>query len=213
MRLFCAAAGAALVACNLAALAETRFPCGQELNAPLGSRSTLSIDSRPSGLDIVGTDDEKIHVTCTTQDSEQAHHVRLELTGSSGHPKLRITGTPEHNSNLQVHIEVPRRTNLYVRMGAGEVKIDEVKGDKDIDIYAGQITISSNHEWNYQHVDASVEIGEVKAQAYDADRGGFFRSFTKSNPNGEYSLRAHVMTGEIDLRGKARAEGAGSTSD
>lgn len=212
MRSLCAVAGAALVACNLAGLAETRFPCHQSLNAPMASRTNLSIDSRPGGLHITGSDDEKIHVTCTTQDSEQARHVHLDFSGNAGHARLSITGTAEHDSNLEVQIEVPHRTNLYVRMSAGEVKVEEVKGDKDIDLYAGQITISSNHEWNYQNVDASVDIGEVKAQAYDADRGGFFRRFTKTNPNGEYNLHAHVMTGEVDLVGKQKPQGAG-TSD
>jgi hypothetical protein len=50
-------------------------------------------------------------------------------------------------------------------------------------------------------VDASVDIGEVNAQAYGADKGGFFRHFTKQNANGEYRLYAHVTTGEIDLLG------------
>jgi hypothetical protein len=89
------------------------------------------------------------------------------------------------------------------------VKVEEIKGDKDINVYAGQITVSSIHEWNYRSVKASVTIGEVRAAAYQADKGGFFRTFTRENAEGEYRLRAHVMTGEIDLVGRsARAEKA-----
>ena len=113
-----------------------------------------------------------------------------------------------HGNNLQIRIEVPWKTNLRVQMPAGEVKVEEIKGDKDIGLYAGQITISSAHEWNYRSVNASVAIGEVRASVYDADKGGFFRSFTKRTADGEYRLRAHVTTGEIDLVGrKARSEG------
>ncbi len=113
-----------------------------------------------------------------------------------------------HGDSLHVKIEVPWKTNLRVRMPAGEVKVEEIKGDKDIDLYAGQITISSEHEWNYRSVNASVTIGQVSAAVYGADKGGFFRSFTRKSADGEYRLRAHVMTGEIDLVGrKARAEG------
>ncbi len=44
---------------------------------------------------------------------------------------------------------------------------------------------------------------------YDADKGGFFRNVTKKTADGEYRLRAHVTTGEIDLVGKkTRSEGA-----
>ena len=94
-------------------------------------------------------------------------------------------------------------------MSAGEVRVEEIKGDKDIDLYAGQITVSSAHEWNYRSVNASVAIGEVRAPVYDADKGGFFRTFTNKTADGEYRLRAHVTTGEIDLVGKkTRAEKA-----
>jgi hypothetical protein len=83
-------------------------------------------------------------------------------------------------------------------MAAGEVKLDEVAGDKDVYLYAGQITIS-DHDWNYRSVNASVTIGEVRAPMYDADKGGFFRSVSKKSRDGEYNLHAHVGTGEIDL--------------
>ena len=86
-------------------------------------------------------------------------------------------------------------------MAAGEVKVEEIAGDKDIDLYAGQISISSARPWDYRSVDLSVDIGEVKAPAYGADRGGFFPSFTKKTVDGEYGLHAHVITGEIDLLG------------
>ena len=44
---------------------------------------------------------------------------------------------------------------------------------------------------------------------YDTDKGGFFRSVTKTTTDGEFRLRAHITTGEIDLVGrKSRPEGA-----
>jgi len=69
---------------------------------------------------------------------------------------------------------VPRKTNLRFHMGAGEVKVDGVVGDKDIDLYAGQISVSSPGGWTYKSVDASVDIGDVNASAFGVDKGGFF---------------------------------------
>jgi len=79
--------------------------------------------------------------------------------------------------------------------------VEDVTGDKAIALYAGQITISSLHDWDYRLVDASVDIGEVNAAAYHVDKGGFFRSFTRNTDQGDYRLYAHVMTGQIDLVG------------
>lgn len=207
----CAVAGAALFACNLAGLAQTKVPCDQTLTAPFRSSAVLVIESRPAGLEIVGTDQEAIHVTCRGgNDGDTARNILLQFSANPDGGRLSVEGSHVgHGNNLQVRIEVPWKTNLRVRMSAGEVKVEEIKGDKDIDLYAGQVTVSSAHEWNYRSVNASVAIGEVRAAVYDADKGGFFRGFTKKTADGEYRLRAHVTTGEIDLVGKkTRAERA-----
>ncbi|MGC2613620.1 MAG: hypothetical protein WA354_06295 [Terracidiphilus sp.] len=211
MRFVCAVAGAALFACNLAGLAETKVPCDQTLTAPLRSSALLTIDSRPAGLEIVGTDQETIHITCHGGDNQDAApHILLQFSPNSDGGKLTIEGSHvRHDNNLQVRVEVPWKTNLRVYMPAGEVKVEEIKGDKDIDLYAGQITVSSAHEWNYRSVNASVAIGEVRAPMYNADKGGFFRSITNTASDGEYRLHAHVTTGEIDLVGrKSHPDGA-----
>jgi hypothetical protein len=201
MKTLRAATGAALLACNLAGIAQTEAACGQNLDAPLRSRAVLTIDSRPAGLEIVGTDQEAIHLSCTVRDVENAKDIRIRLSGNQDDGKLTITGGSLKNGNLQIRIEVPRKTSLRVQMAAGEVKVEEIAGDKDIDLAAGQISISSARPWDYRSVDLSADIGAVKAPAYSADKGGFFPSFKEKNVNGEYGLHAHVITGEIDLLG------------
>jgi hypothetical protein len=211
MRSVCSVAGAALFTCSLVGLAETKVPCDQTLTAPLRSNAVLVIDSRPAGLEIVGTDQQSIHVTCHAgEDEDAARHILLQFSASPDGGRLNIEGSHmSHGGGIQVRIEVPWKTSLSVRMPAGEVKVEEIKGDKDIDLYAGQITISSAHEWNYRSVNAWVAIGEVRAPMYDADKGGFFRSITRKTADGEFRLRAHVTTGEIDLIGrKTRPDGA-----
>jgi hypothetical protein len=38
---------------------------------------------------------------------------------------------------------------------------------------------------------------------YGAQKGGFFPGITKETADGEYSLHAHVITGEIELLGRS----------
>lgn len=203
MKTLCVAAGATLLACNLVGFAQPTVECGQALDVPLRSKTVLIVDSRPAGLEIIGTDQETLHVSCTADDAEAARHIQLQFSGSPTQGKLRIAGSAGRHGNLQVRIEVPRKTSLGVRMGAGEVKVEELTGDKDINLYAGQISISSNRVWNYRTVDASVLIGSVNAPVYGANKGGFFRSVKRESQDGEYRLRAHVTTGEIDLNGRS----------
>jgi len=202
MKILGIAAGATLFACNLVSFSQSDVQCGQTLDAPLRSSAMLAIDSRPAGIEIVGTDQEAIHVLCTADDTESASHVRLRFSGTATHAKLTITGAFLKHGNLQIRIEVPRKTNLGIQMPAGEVKVDEIVGDKDIELHAGQITISSARKWDYRDINASVGIGGVNAQVYGTEKGGFFRVFKKENAEGEYRLHAHVTTGQIDLLGK-----------
>jgi hypothetical protein len=215
MKLVCFATGMALLACSIAGFAETKTPCSQTLTHALQSRAALVIDSKPAGIHIVGTDTETMNVSCTAGSDENSRNVTLHFSPTPNGGRLSIEGTHlQHgNNNLEIRIEVPRRTNLSVRMFAGQVTVEEVKGDKDIEIGAGQITISSIHDGDYRKVDASVSIGEVQARAFGTDKGGFFRSFTRKNSNGDYRLQAHVTTGEIELLGNAEQKGEAAKPD
>lgn len=198
MKRICASVAAALLLCGAAAVAETTGTCAQALTAPLRSRSALAINSSAAGITIVGTQSETLRITCTTE--HDPNDVRLRLSGDPGHEQLQITSGGANRNNLQIRIEVPHRTSLRLHMGAGQVTVNNLEGDKDIDLYAGQVTIATGDTADYRSVDASVDIGEVKASAWGVDKGGFFRSFTRRTQDGEYRLYAHILTGEIDLQ-------------
>jgi hypothetical protein len=215
MRSVCLATGAALLAYSIAGFAETKISCSQTVSYPLQSRAVLMIDSKPAGLHIVGTDQVAIHVSCSAISDETATDVAFHFSPTANGGKLSIDG-PRHqhgNNGLEIKIEVPRRTNLSIRMFAGQVTVEEVKGDKDIELGAGQITISSIHDGDYRDVDASVEVGEVQARAFGIDKGGFFRNFTRKNADGDYWLRAHVTTGQVELLGNAERKGQAAKPD
>jgi hypothetical protein len=214
MRSLSYAAAATLLVLPIAGFADTKTPCGQTLNVPLQSRAVLMIDSKPAGLQIVATDRDELHVSCTAGSDETAQDVSLHFSPTTNGGKLSIEGPMQHgNNNIQVKIEVPRRTSFSIHMFAGQVTVDGVKGDKDIEVGAGQITISSIHDGDYRTVDASVGIGQVHSRAFGVDKGGFFRSFKRENPNGDYRLQAHVTTGQIELIGTAHQKGDGPKPD
>jgi len=104
----------------------------------------------------VGTDQAAIHVSCTSGgegDEGDAQRIHIRFQGNQDDETLTIAGDLRKGNNVRVRIEVPRKTSLRVEMSAGEVKVEEIEGDKDIDLYAGQITISSTCPWDYRSVD------------------------------------------------------------
>lgn len=176
---------------------------GQDhFDAPFPSGGALRIYVRSSGVRITGTDENKIdiHFSVRHQDSLEGVRVKLERDGNRG--DLDISGGP--SNDFQIDIEIPRQSNLYFRMFAGEIDIDHVEGNKDLEIHAGQMDISLPDTNDYGPVDISVTTGDLEASAFGVSKGGLFRSFRsntvpdKSSP-GKYLLHAHVGAGELDI--------------
>src|ERR1041385_8254361 len=117
-----------------------------------------------------------------------AKGVRVKLTTNGKSAELRVENTP-HN-NFHATIEVPALTDVRVRLTAGNLEMAPIKGDKDIEANAGNLNISVGSSSDWDEVDASVTAGDVNAPAFQASRGGLFRSFKWKGP-GKYRLHVH----------------------
>jgi hypothetical protein len=177
--------------------AQSSGTCAAPVAFPAKAGMTLTIESRSGEVDIVGSDQDGVRVSCTLNDSERAGevHIRFEQTGDFA--KLEVHGGP--TNNVRIRIEVPKRTGLKLRVPAGELRVDQVSGDKDVDLNAGEIVISDVNAKEYRTVDATVDVGAVSASAFGVGKGGFFRSFSKDSPGGLYRLRAHLISGNVQL--------------
>lgn len=165
---------------------EAKFSPGGQLNLHLCS----------SGVDLKGIDENLVRVSYRSErDRTDDVRVRLETSGSNAY--VRVRGCPHNNFRLTV--ELPKSSDLYVRMFAGELNIKGITGNKDVQLHAGQLTMEIGQPADYAHVDASVSSGELDAAPFDVNKGGLFRSFDRSGP-GKYRLHAHVGAGELDLR-------------
>ncbi len=162
------------------------------------SGGTVRLHLEAGGYTIRPTDAENIVVTCHARSEERLKEVKVEIKLAGSHANVYVTNTP--NNNFNATIEVPRRSNLWVRLTAGQLTIGNIEGDKDLEIRAGQMSVSIPRPQDYGSRDASVTSGAIEASAFDVSKGGLFRSFHQQGP-GKYRLHAHVIAGEIDLRG------------
>ena len=72
---------------------------------------------------------------------------------------------------------MPERSDLYVRLTAGDIRIEDIRGNKDIELHAGDVRIDVGRADDYNSVDASVWAGDIKAEPFNTIKGGLFRSF------------------------------------
>jgi hypothetical protein len=152
---------------------------------------------RSGDFHIVGGSANKITVRITGRNAYRASDMRVQLEGSNNSADLTVTGGPRND--LEVTIEVPKKTGLYVRMSAGNLELQHVTGDKDAELHAGELVIDVGDASDYSRVDASVYSGGLEASPFGESHGGLFRSFHKEG-NGRYHLHAHVGAGDLTLQ-------------
>ncbi len=170
-------------------------PCPICVTSRAGSR--LSLHLRSGEFRIVGHNDNKIAVHLNGRNADNARDLTVRFRRSDNDADLRIFGGPKNN--LEVTIEIPSSAMLFIRMSAGDLSVEGVSGDKDVELYAGDLTISVGDAADYGHVDASVLSGDLEAAPFHESHGGLFRSFEKHGA-GKYRLHAHVGAGDLTLR-------------
>ena len=166
-----------------------------EVDYPSGSQ--LSLHIRSGDVRVEGKDGGKIAVRVGANNLDKAREVRVAFERFEHTAELRVSGGPKNN--LQIIVEVPKTTGLFVRMPAGQLEISDVTGDKDVQLHAGELLVHIGDPADYSHVDASVTTGGLEAPPFHENHGGLFRSFQKSG-NGKYRLHAHVGAGDLTLR-------------
>lgn len=165
--------------------------------ADFNSGGKLRMYLRSGDFRIVGGADNKITVRVSGRNAYNASDMRVRLDGSNNDADLTISGGPKND--LEVTIEVPRKTGLFVRMSAGNLELHHVTGDKDAELRAGELLIDVGEASDYFRVDASVYSGGLEASPFGESHGGLFRSFHKEG-NGKYHLHAHVGAGDLTLQ-------------
>jgi hypothetical protein len=162
------------------------------------SGGTIRLHLEAGGYTVTPSDSKNIVVSCHANSEEQLKRVKVEIKRTGTSADVYVSETPDNN--FEATIEVPRSSNLWARLSAGELVVEDVEGDKNVQVLAGRIQIDVPHPELYGHRDASVTTGSIEASAFDVSKGGLFRSFEQHGP-GKYRLHAHVITGEIELRG------------
>jgi hypothetical protein len=161
------------------------------------SNVPLHLHVRSGEILIMGTDDNKITVDLAGKNVDKIQDVKGRLSVVKNVAELSLTGGPKNE--LQIIIHVPKNSDLTARIFAGDVNVQNVIGNKDFELHAGELNIALEQPQDYGHVDMSVNAGEVDAEIFGDSKGGLFRSISRDT-NGKYRLHAHVGTGQLSVR-------------
>src|SRR6266478_1151546 len=138
---------------------QVEFPSGSQINMHL----------RSGDFRIVGRDDGKITVRVEAKDPEKAKEIKVRFQKFDHSAELSISGGPKNG--VQITVEIPRSTGLFVRMPAGQLELSDITGDKNVQLHAGELIVGVGNPADYSHVEASVTTGGLEAAPFGESHG------------------------------------------
>jgi hypothetical protein len=161
----------------------------------------LDVQLRFGDLRITSSDDARLSISYTTHsnhaDFSRKVEARFLVTPTDAALKL----TAPHSGSVDVELHVPARSNLHVRVSAGDVSIDPVEGSLDVETHAGDIRIKLPDHVDLGLVDASTHAGDVNAPF--GKPHGWIGSKLDYDGGGKFRIHAHTFAGDIDFEESA----------
>jgi Putative adhesin len=146
--------------------------------------------------------ESKIRLEYTVKSRRESNlkqaHVDFDVRGNEA--TLAFHGPSGSNSEIDVELEVPANTNVDVHAKVGDITVERIAGDKDLDLGVGDIHVAERQP-EYKLVRLSTSMGDVDSDSY-GESSGWLGKTLKYNGEGKYELRAHVGVGDIRLEGK-----------
>jgi len=192
----------AALAIMAATVSAKEGPTSGSLERPFSANGSVKMDLVAGDYRISGAPQDRVRIDWSVRDPESL--AKVQARADVHDRQLSITTNGPSNNNLRFSIEVPTQSDLYVRLSAGDLMIEGVRGNKDVELRAGDLRIDVGRAEDYKKVDASLWAGDLKASAFQIFKEGLFRSFEWTG-KGPYRLHAHLLAGDLYLYSKSES--------
>jgi hypothetical protein len=142
----------------------------------------------------------RLHYTVKSRRENRLKEARVDFEVRNGDANIEFHTPASGNTQFDVELEVPQNTNLDVHEKVGDLTVEDIEGDKDLELGVGDIRVTAERA-GYHVVRASAGIGDVNGESY-GETSGWLGKTLKYHGDGKYELRAHVSVGDINLEEK-----------
>lgn len=181
-----------------AASAETKeegLPLGgRGLQSDLGDINTVRLHLKDGDYRIIGVDSDDITIRTEGKNADQAKHMKVRLSRSGDSLDITLLNVPK--SEVQVTIAIPKETDVFARARGGDLSVDGIVGNKDLELLAGDLSVGVTDPDEYGPVDLSVRFGDVSGGQFGSPKGSIGNSL-RWDGLGKYRLHAHVFAGDL----------------
>jgi DUF4097 and DUF4098 domain-containing protein YvlB len=142
----------------------------------------------------------RLRYTVKSRHERNVKEAKVDFDVHGNDANIELHAPSGGNTSFDVELEVPQTTNLDVHDKVGDLNIDGIEGDKDLELSVGDIRVTADQD-GYRTVRATTSIGDVSGSGY-GETSGWLGKTLRYNGGGKYELRAHVSVGDITLEGK-----------
>ena len=180
---------------------------------PVAAHERVRLEFPVGQLKVIPTDEPRVRfalrVRCNGRSDERCAEIadRLVLDsddeGSTLHLNLHKFPKWNHRGmTVMGELRVPRSLAVKIEMGVGELDIDGIEGDLDVDLGVGEAAIRAPKS-HAGHVSVETGIGDanIHGGGSDTESHGFIGSHaTWTAGSGRSAVRLHVGVGEGSVR-------------
>ena len=198
MRTFSVASivAAALVVGTSPVTSQGRERGSDSLERSFNNGGRVRMDLAAGEYMITGSSANQVRVEWSVRDADRLWRAKARADVRGSLATIETDGPS--NGGLRADIRVPLKSDLDIRLSAGELTVEGVEGNKEIDLYAGEIDLDVGPPTDYRTVEASVWAGEISARPFGISKEGLFRSVDWRG-SGAYRIRVKLWAGEIRL--------------
>jgi hypothetical protein len=141
---------------------------------------------------------DRVRVQWRAEDLEHDKDMKKIQVVSDIFERVLTIRTKGPTNHARFTIESPARSDVHLRVRAGDVRIEGIEGNKNVRMTAGDLHIDVQPD-SLRHVHASVSIGDLNARSLGIEKDGFKNSLDWFG-DGQYTLDARIFAGDVHLR-------------
>ena len=197
MTKFLASLCCVLMLAGWASAEEKPWVAGKSAHASFPARGMVILHLGAGDATVIENPNAKeIVITTETRAADKVNSIRASVNAAGSTADVIVDGP----NNFRYRIELPTAADLKVRMSAGDLTIDGVDGNTDVELHAGDCNISlATAPENFGPIDMSVKAGDLSSGPFGASKGGLFRHF-HLNRIAKYKFHAHVGAGDLVVK-------------
>ncbi len=148
-----------------------------------------------------GTDPEHVVLRYTPDPKKPDEEKNVEIRSYVHGSQVRLEIKAPVSLSVDAEIEVPSPISLEVHMTGGDLTVAGVDGDKNLQLFAGDLKVDVGTLEKVRDAEVSVRVGDVDVPPIGHLRGWLGHTWTYQG-KGQYGLYAHTSFGDVSLLAK-----------